>query len=67
MTEAIVVEFAIRVVSFVFSCEGVEFFLGELKVKHGEDAFELGDGDLALPELVEVPEELLDPDPLHND
>ena len=56
-------EMSIKVVSL---SQRSELGFGESKVEHGEDGAELGNGDLALAELVEVTEKLLNSHALHN-
>jgi hypothetical protein len=64
--EGEVVEGAFGVLGSVPVSEGVELLFCEVEVEHGEDLFELGDGDLSFPELVEVSEELLHTHSLHH-
>jgi hypothetical protein len=65
--ERLVVEHDLWIISLVLQSEGVELLGAQVEVEHGEDGLELVLGDLSLPELVEVEEELFDSDTLHDD
>jgi hypothetical protein len=65
--ERLVVEHNLWIVGLVLQSEGVELLGAQVEVEHGEDGLELVLGDLSLPELVEVEEELFDSDALHDD
>lgn len=58
-----IAEVSVQVVSLSKRCE---LSLSKREVKHGENGAELRHGDLALAELIEVTEELLDSYTLHN-
>jgi hypothetical protein len=65
--ECLVVEHNLWIVGPVLQSEGVELLGAQVEVEHREDGLELVLGDLSLPELVEVEEELFDSDALHDD
>lgn len=60
-------EEALWVVGLVLVSQALKLIVGEGEVERAEDGFELRAGDSALAELVEVSEELLDTNSLHDD
>ena len=64
--EVSVLEKALWVVSLILVCEGFKLVVRVGEVHAREDGFELSASHSALPELVEVSEELLNPDSFHH-
>jgi len=66
VAEGKVVELAIWIVSLVLFSQSLELVISVVEVQHGKNGLELIDGDLPFSQLVEISEEFLNPNSLHD-